>query len=221
MRKLFALLLTAALALSCALPIMAKAAVQTGDAVILYTNDVHTYINGELSYADAAGLKDYYEAQGNAVLPMDAGDHVQGTTYGSMDKGSHIVQLMNAAEKEADVIIGLGHLGVDLSSGVWTSGPSGQYRVQNVQIRNRETGVYEPLDLAKNYRLAGYNYTPRDLGGGFAMFNDAVNVLDYVLEDYLVLATYIQSFPVDETIGLPMDTVTAAQAQVILLQYAK
>ena len=39
------------------------------------------------------------------------------------------------------------------------------------------------------------------------MFDGAVNVLDYVMEDYMVLANYIKSFPVDETTGLP--TVTA------------
>ena len=28
---------------------------------------------------------------------MDAGDHIQGTAYGSMDEGASIIQLMNAA----------------------------------------------------------------------------------------------------------------------------
>ena len=78
--------------------------------------------------------------------------------------------------------------------------------MRDVQILNRETGVYEPLDVAAEYRLAGYNYTLRDLGGGFAMFRDAVNVLDYVAEDYMVLANYIQSFPADESTGLPVVT---------------
>ena len=35
------------------------------------------------------------------------------------------------------------------------------------------------------------------------MFNDAVNVLDYVAEDYIVLAKYVQSFPFDSETGLP------------------
>jgi len=90
---------------------------------------------------------------------------------------------------------------------VWTGPPTDGYRVSNVQIRNRETGEYEPLDLSATYNLAGYNYTLRDMGGGFAMLNGAVNVLDYVSEDYLVLAKYIQSFPVDAATGLP--TITA------------
>lgn len=86
--------------------------------------------------------------------------------------------------------------------GVWTGGPTGDYRVTNVEILNNETGEYEPLDLTASYNLAGYNYTLRDLGDGFAMFDGAVNVLDYVMEDYMVLANYIQSFPANEE-GLP------------------
>ena len=86
--------------------------------------------------------------------------------------------------------------------GVWTGGPTGEYRVTNVEILNNETGAYEPLDLTASYNLAGYNYTLRDLGDGFAMFDGAVNVVDYVMEDYMVLAKYIQSFPLNEN-GLP------------------
>ena len=77
---------------------------------------------------------------------------------------------------------------------VWTGGPTGAYRVTNVEVLNSETGAYEPLDLTAEYNLAGYNYTLRDLGDGFAMFGGAVNVLDYVMEDYMVLASYVQSF---------------------------
>ena len=77
---------------------------------------------------------------------------------------------------------------------VWTGGPTGEYRVTDVQVLNSETGEYEPLELDKSYNLAGYNYTLRDLGDGFAMFDGAVNVLDYVMEDYMVLANYVQSF---------------------------
>ena len=77
---------------------------------------------------------------------------------------------------------------------VWIGGPTGGYRVHDVQVYNKETNAYEPLDLAASYNLAGYNYTLRDLGDGFNMFSSAVNVLDYVMEDYMVLATYITAF---------------------------
>ena len=78
--------------------------------------------------------------------------------------------------------------------GVWVGAPTGGYRVYDVQVYNKETNAYEPLDLAASYNLAGYNYTLRDLGDGFNMFSGAVNVLDYVMEDYMVLANYIQAF---------------------------
>lgn len=93
-------------------------------------------------------------------------------------------------------------------NGIWTGAPTDGYRVKDLQILNKETGKYEPVDLNGKYNLAGHNYTLRDLGGGFAMLNGAVNVLDYVAEDYMVLANYIQSFPVNAENGLP--TITAA-----------
>lgn len=90
--------------------------------------------------------------------------------------------------------------------GVWTGGPtSGQYRVKDVVIYDKETRTYVPLDLKAKYNLAGYNYNLRDLGDGFAMYQGSTNVLDYVMEDYMVLANYIQSFSKDKN-GLPVVT---------------
>ena len=91
--------------------------------------------------------------------------------------------------------------------GVWIHGPTGEYRVRNVEIWDRDSQSYQPLDLNRTYNLAGYNYTLRDLGGGFEMLRGAPNVLDYVAEDYMVLAEYIKSFPVSEETGVP--TITA------------
>ncbi len=79
------------------------------------------------------------------------------------------------------------------SNDVWTGGPE-KYRVFDVMIFNKDTNKWEKLDLNAKYNLAGYNYTLRDLGGGFAMLNGAVNVLDYVMEDYMVLANYVSAF---------------------------
>ena len=70
------------------------------DVTILYTNDVHTYIDKQspkLTYAAIADLKQSYQNVGKDVLLVDAGDHVQGTAYGSMDEGASIIKLMNAA----------------------------------------------------------------------------------------------------------------------------
>ena len=77
---------------------------EKSEVTILYTNDVHTYIDKqapELTYAAIAALKQSYQDAGKKVLLVDAGDHVQGTAYGSMDQGASIIQLMNAAGYDA------------------------------------------------------------------------------------------------------------------------
>ena len=103
--------------------------------------------------------------------------------------------------------------------GVWIGGPTGGYRVYDVMVYNRETDAYEELDLEANYNLAGYNYTLRDLGDGFNMFISAVNVLDYVMEDYMVLANYIQAFENGE-VGAA-NSPLAAQYPGMLLDYSE
>lgn len=77
---------------------------------------------------------------------------------------------------------------------VWISAPTGSYRVYDVTVYNKSTDSWDALDPDAEYNLAGYNYTLRDLGDGFGMFDGAVNVLDYVMEDYMVLANYIKAF---------------------------
>ncbi|MBQ8526795.1 MAG: S-layer homology domain-containing protein [Clostridia bacterium] len=77
--------------------------------------------------------------------------------------------------------------------GTWQAGPD-SYRVYDVEVYNKETASWEALDLNASYNMAGYNYTLRDFGDGYAMFDGAVNVVDYVMEDYMVLANYVQSF---------------------------
>lgn len=78
--------------------------------------------------------------------------------------------------------------------GIWVGGPTDRYRVRDVQVYNKETCAWEPLNLSSSYNVAGYNYTLRELGGGFAMFVGSTNILDYVMEDYMVLANYVAGF---------------------------
>ncbi len=79
-------------------------------------------------------------------------------------------------------------------NGIWLSAPTGKYKVGNVQVYNRETAEYEPLDLERHYRLAGANYILKNLGDGMAMFKGIVPILDFVGEDYIILADYFKSF---------------------------
>ena len=86
---------------------------------------------------------------------------------------------------------------------VWIGSATGTPRVQNVKIYDKASGSYLPLDPNKNYALAGMNYTLRNLGDGFAMFDGAELIKDYVSEDYLVMSTYAMIFDGADAAGLP------------------
>ncbi len=63
---------------------------------ILYTNDIHAYLNNDaneagMSYAELAKMK---KDLGENVLLVDAGDHVQGSVYGAMDQGQSVLEIM-------------------------------------------------------------------------------------------------------------------------------
>ena len=155
----------------------------TGELSYKTMKDIHTFGNVAcLQTITGQQLLDALEwgARGTTAEEIGGFLHVSGITY---EIHTYIDSTVQADEK-----------------GVWTGAPTGEYRVKNVKIL--QDGEYVDLDLNAEYNLAGYNYTLRDLGDGFAMFDGAVNVLDYVAEDYMVLANYVESFPVGET-GLP------------------
>ena len=86
---------------------------------------------------------------------------------------------------------------------VWIGSATGTPRVQNVRIYDKASGSYLPLDPGATYALAGMNYTLRNLGDGFAMFDGAELIKDYVSEDYLVMSTYAMIFDGADAAGLP------------------
>lgn len=150
----------------------------TGQLTYLSCKEIHTFGNVAcLLKVTGQQILDALEwgSKGVSDLAEDGSFlHVAGVTY-TLDLGYE--STVQADDKD-----------------VWTGGPTGEYRVKDVMIYNKQTGEYEPLDLTAEYNMAGYNYTLRDLGGGFAMLNGATNVLDYVMEDYMVLANYIMGF---------------------------
>jgi len=151
-------------------------------------------ITGELTYLKAKEIHTF----GNVACLMTVTGQqlLDALEWGSMGVGAGMENgsLLHAAgityRIDADWPSSVQHDDKD----VWTGPPTGGYRVREVMVYNKETNAYEPLELQETYHLAGYNYTLRDLGGGFAMLNSAVMVLDYVMEDYMVLANYIQGF---------------------------
>ena len=104
--KHLALPLTLSMALS--LTVTAAAAEECG-VIVLYTNDIHTYIDQDLTYSLVAAYKD---ALDDALL-VDAGDHIQGTAYGGMDQGATIIELMNATGYD------LATLAITSSTTIW------------------------------------------------------------------------------------------------------
>ena len=86
---------------------------------------------------------------------------------------------------------------------VWIGSATGTPRVQNVKIYDKASGSYLPLNPGATYALAGMNYTLRNLGDGFAMFDGAELIKDYVSEDYLVMSTYAMIFDGADAAGLP------------------
>ena len=99
-RRLLALLLAMVMMLALTVTAGAEEVTTTAaksEITVIYTNDVHTYIDKTLSYATVSAMKQDYQKAGKQVLLVDAGDHIQGTAYGGMDEGKTIVQLMNAA----------------------------------------------------------------------------------------------------------------------------
>ena len=77
---------------------------------------------------------------------------------------------------------------------MWIGGPTGGYRVHDVEIYDKTTDGWKPLDTKDHYRIAGSDYILRNSGSGYTMFSSGVNVIDYVMRGYMVLANYVQAF---------------------------
>lgn len=71
---------------------------------------------------------------------------------------------------------------------------SGEYRVRNIMVYNKKTDQFEALDENKEYTVGGINYVLRNSGCGLSMFADSQLVVDYIDEDYMVLAKYMMAF---------------------------
>ena len=75
---------------------------------IVYTNDVHSYIDNVVTdeegnilgngfrFSKIAAMVEDMKADGGNVLLVDAGDEIQGDIYGAMDEGETIINLMKA-----------------------------------------------------------------------------------------------------------------------------
>ena len=81
------------------------------------------------------------------------------------------------------------------ATGAWLAGPSnGVYRVKDVQVYDRRTGRFLPLDPNALYRVVGNAFTLVEGGDGFAMFRNAKAIENGLVTDYLALAEYAKAF---------------------------
>ncbi|MBQ1404865.1 MAG: 5'-nucleotidase C-terminal domain-containing protein, partial [Oscillospiraceae bacterium] len=158
----------------------------TGDISYLTCKNIHTFGNVAcLQTVTGQQILDALEWGARFTDAADCGGFLQvsGLKYKIDPTGPNTTQKM------------------DGDKDIWIGGPTGEYRVYDVEVF--QDGEWVDLDLDAKYNLAGYNYTLRDLGDGFAMFDGAVNVIDYVMEDYMVLANYVKAFPIPEGATLP------------------
>lgn len=102
MKKLFSMLLTAAMVMGLSVPVMAGD--MDGKLVIMHTNDIHGHYETteeQIGIAGVAALKNYYVDQGAEVLLVDAGDFSQGTTLVNHEKGLKAAAYLVAADYDA------------------------------------------------------------------------------------------------------------------------
>ncbi len=80
-------------------------------------------------------------------------------------------------------------------SGYWAGSPKGEYRVNGVEVYNRQTQKYEPLDLSRFYNIASIDFLIEKFAYGYNMIKGTELVkYDVLFED--VLYSYIKSFNV-------------------------
>ena len=70
-------------------------------------------------------------------------------------------------------------------------GVSGEYRVYDIKIYNRETKAYESLILDKQYTIAATNYFLLDYGSGMTMFRDVEVLRNDGMLDVEALERYV------------------------------
>lgn len=69
---------------------------------------------------------------------------------------------------------------------------SGERRVKDVEVLDRQTGKYEDIDPEKIYTLAANDYLLHNGGDGFGMFMDNEFILDEFMPDNQALVDYAQ-----------------------------
>ena len=158
-----------------------RAAIQNGDITFNDLLSVFPF-NNTVVLAEVSGqtLKDMMEM---AVMSWPAEDgsfpHLSGITF-SVNKAIPSSVVVNELEEFVEI--------------------SGEYRVYDIEVFDKETGKYEPLSLSKTYTLAASNYFLLEYGSGMTMLKDAKIIQNEGMLDVEALERYIVE-ALDGTIG--------------------
>ena len=71
------------------------------------------------------------------------------------------------------------------------AGVTGQYKVYNIKVYNKDNGTYEPLDLDKTYTIAASNYYLLEYGSGLKMLENTKVIQKDGMLDVEALELYI------------------------------
>ena len=149
-----------------------RAAIQNGDITFNDLLSVFPF-NNTVVLAEVSGqtLKDMMEM---AVMSWPAEDgsfpHLSGITF-SVNTAIPSSVVVNELEEFVEI--------------------SGEYRVYDIEVFDKETGKYEPLSLSKTYTLAASNYFLLEYGSGMKMLEDAVILQNDGTLDVEALERYI------------------------------
>jgi len=107
------------------------------------------------------------------------------------------------------------------ASGSWLGGPTnGVYRVRNVKVYDRDKQEWAPLDLDREYNVAGQSSLLRQACDGAYMWTNSTVVVEDVGQDYEVFGAYCNAFkkglsglpelaatnsPLSTLVGYPLD----------------
>ena len=158
-----------------------RAAIQNGDIIFNDLLSVFPF-NNTVVLAEVSGqtLKNMMEM---AVMSWPAEDgsfpHLSGITF-SVNTAIPSSVVVNELEEFVEI--------------------SGEYRVYDIEVFDKETGKYEPLSLSKTYTLAASNYFLLEYGSGMTMLKDAKIIQNEGMLDVEALERYIVE-ALDGTIG--------------------
>lgn len=154
--------------------------------------------DGILTYRDCKSLMPF----GNVICMVEAtGQQLLDALEFSVKSLPDESSILHCAGMKYQIDLSVEPTCKEDENGAWVDSPSsGKYRVHDVEIYNKETKEYEPIDLTKTYTVSGVNYILRNAGGGLSMLKDTNVVLDYVGEDYMIFAEYLAAFK-DNTIN--------------------